>query len=114
MQTEQILPIVSSTRHLMEIQTVLLKLQPILRDRYRVTSLGIFGSYARNEQRSDSDVDILIDYIQPPSLVRVVELRDFLIDRLGIAVDVVTKNGLRSAIRDEVLSDVIYLWNAEE
>jgi uncharacterized protein len=96
-----------------EIKAILLNLKSILREQYRVTTLGIFGSYARNEQHQESDVDILIDYIQPPSLVKVVALRDWLTELLNINVDIVTRNGLNPEIQDQVLSDVIYLWNDE-
>jgi uncharacterized protein len=78
-----------------------------------VTRLGIFESYARHQEHPDSDLDILIDYVKAPSLVRVIELRDLLSDRLSIRVDIVTVNGLRVDIKDEVLSDVIDLWNAK-
>jgi uncharacterized protein len=103
----------NSAPTLPEIKAILLNLKSILREQYRVTTLGIFGSYARNEQHQESDVDILIDYIQPPSLVKVVALRDWLTELLNIKVDVVTRNGLSPEIQDQVLSDVIYLWNDE-
>lgn len=99
---------------LAEIQTVLWELKSRLKDYYRVVAIGIFGSYARNEQTSESDVDILIDYDQAPSLIRLIELRDDLSDRLGMKVDIITVNGLREEIKHNVLSDVIYLWNAAE
>ncbi len=109
-----ILPVVPKVpKTLMEIQTILLELKSMLQEQYRVITLGIFGSYARNEQRPGSDVDILIDYVQAPSLVKVVQLRDYLSEKLGQNVDVVTVNGLRADIKEQVLSDVIYLWNAE-
>jgi uncharacterized protein len=103
-----------SPKSLLEIQTVLLDLKSKIQDQYRVTRLGIFGSYARHEEHQDSDLDILIDYVKAPSLVRVIELRDLLSDRLSMKVDIVTVNGLRVDIKDEVLSDVIDLWNVED
>jgi hypothetical protein len=101
------------TRTLSEIRSILLNLKSALREQYRVTTLGIFGSYARNEQHGESDIDILIDYIQPPSLVKVVALRDWLTELLNMKVDIVTRNGLSPEIQDQVLSDIIYLWNDE-
>ena len=101
------------SKSLVEIQTILLEVKSRLQDYYRVATLGIFGSYARNEQHQNSDVDILIDYVKAPSLIKVIELRDYLSDRLNIKVDVVTVNGLRADIKEQVLSDVIYLWNVE-
>lgn len=78
-------------------------------DRYRVKEMGIFGSYARQEQTHTSDVDVLIDYEQPPTLPLLVELQEELNTLLEMDVDLVTKNGLKSRIRDRVLAEVIYL-----
>jgi uncharacterized protein len=58
---------------------------------------------------NDSDIDVLIDYEQAPTLFKLVNLRDYLKELTGLSVDVVTKNGLKPRIRDQVLSEVIYL-----
>jgi predicted nucleotidyltransferase len=70
-------------------------------------SLAIFGSVVRGAARPDSDIDILVD-IEPDarfSLIDLVALKDFLEDRLDRKVDVVTKGGLESGIRERVLSE---------
>jgi uncharacterized protein len=72
-----------------------------------VASLALFGSSVRGNRRSDSDVDVLID-IDPNmrfSLVDLVGVKDFLEDRLGRSVDVVTREGLEPLIRDQVLRE---------
>jgi uncharacterized protein len=104
---------VSLSKTFQEIQAVLLGLRVTLQQDYQVTRLGIFGSFARQEQRSDSDVDILIDYVKAPSLIKVVALRDFLAEQLGMKVDIVTVNGLKDDIKSHVLEEVIYLWTVE-
>jgi predicted nucleotidyltransferase len=78
---------------------------------YQVTKIGVFGSYARGEQTNESDLDILVDYQddRPPTLPKLIELRDYLSELLTIKVDVVTPNGLKARLRDRVLSEVIYL-----
>lgn len=92
-----------------EIKQILSERKSWLCETYQITELGIFGSYARGEQTQDSDVDVLIDYEQAPTLFEVVNLRDFLRDLTGLPVDIVTKNGLKPRIRDRVLAEVIYL-----
>lgn len=92
-----------------EIKQILSERKSWLCETYQITELGIFGSYTRGEQTQDSDVDVLIDYEQAPTLFAVVNLRDFLRDLIGLPVDVVTKNGLKPRIREQVLSEVIYL-----
>lgn len=89
-----------------EVFTKLAALEKVLRER-GLRSLAVFGSVARDEARPDSDVDVLID-IEPEarfSLIDLVDLKDFLEARLGNKVDVVTKAGLESGIRDRVLRE---------
>ena len=72
-----------------------------------LAALALFGSTARGTARCDSDVDVLID-IDPKvkfSLVDLVSVKDFLEDRLGCKVDVVTREGLDPAIRDRVIRE---------
>ena len=76
---------------------------------YRITEIGIFGSYTRGDQTETSDIDILVDYEIAPTLSMLVELRDYLSQLFGIKVDIVTKNGLKPRIRDRVLAEVVYI-----
>ena len=72
-----------------------------------LSSLALFGSVARGAARPDSDVDVLVD-IAPNiqfSLVDLVAVKNFLEDRLGRRVDVVTKEGLDRGVRDRVLRE---------
>jgi uncharacterized protein len=92
-----------------ELKQILSQNKRLLQEHYHVTQMGIFGSYARGEQTPDSDVDVLIDYEQAPTLFKLVELRDFLSSLTGLRVDVVTKNGLKPRLRERVLSEVVYL-----
>jgi predicted nucleotidyltransferase len=62
---------------LADFKQILSQNKSLLREQYRVTRLGIFGSYARGEQTPESDLDILIDYEQAPTLFQLVELRDY-------------------------------------
>lgn len=45
---------------------------PALAARYHVQSLGVFGSYARHEERDDSDLDLLVTFDDPPGLLKFV------------------------------------------
>lgn len=82
------------------------------RDEFRtwgVRRLYLFGSLARGEATSASDVDVLVDY-EPDaklSFLRVCGLRHRLEELLGSEVDLVTAGGLRPEIRDEVMSEAI-------
>lgn len=68
--------------------------------------IGIFGSYARNEQTKESDIDILVKLNKGITLLQLVRLENELSEKLGIKVDLVTEGALtnkklkRAIIRD--------------
>ena len=82
---------------------------PFLRERYKVDSIGIFGSFVRNEQREESDLDLLVSFRKPPSLLQFIELENYLSDLLGVRVDLVMKDTLKSRIGKRILREVIPL-----
>jgi uncharacterized protein len=81
---------------------------PALREKYGLTSVGIFGSYVRDNQRRGSDVDILVEFEEPISLFRFMALEHELEDLIGRKVDLVMKTALKPAIGRHILSEVIY------
>jgi len=92
-----------------EIETALKKEMPILRERYKVKEIGVFGSFARGNQKETSDIDILVEFSEPIGLIKYVSLENYLSDVLGTKVDLVTKTGLRKRIEQEVLKEVVYV-----
>jgi predicted nucleotidyltransferase len=92
-----------------EIKQLLIENKQSVREKYKISELGIFGSYVRGEQRQDSDLDVLIDYTEAPSLFQLIDLEFYLSDRLHKKVDLVTKNGLKPRIKERILSEVIYV-----
>jgi len=96
-------------RNFEEIKEILSKFKPIAQEKYKVKELGVFGSYVRGEQNAASDVDILIDFEQTPSLLKFIELEDYLSDAIGIKVDLVMKRVLKPKISNNILAEVIYI-----
>jgi uncharacterized protein len=94
-----------------EIQKTLEEMKPYLAEKYGVKIVGVFGSYVRNEQRPDSDLDLLIELDRPPkiSLIGLVELEDYLSSILGIKVDLAIKTNLKKRIGKRILQEVIPL-----
>ena len=80
---------------------------PLLAERYQVESFGVFGSYVRHEQRSGSDLDVLVTFREPPSLLRFIELENYLSDTLGVKIDLVMKDGLKPRIGQRILKEVV-------
>lgn len=81
----------------------------MLQERYQVREIGIFGSYVRKEQTETSDVDVLVEFSQTPSLLTFVNLENYLSDNLGVKVDLVHKGGLKPRIGERILAEVVYL-----
>ncbi len=80
---------------------------PFLAARYHVASLGLFGSYLRGTQRPDSDLDVLVSFSAVPSLLRFIELENYLSDLLGVKVDLVLREALKPSIGERVLPKVV-------
>jgi uncharacterized protein len=77
-----------------EILEILQKEKPELMRRYGLKRLALFGSYAREDQREESDVDILVE-IERPIGLGFVELADRLEDALGIRTEVVSRRAIK-------------------
>jgi predicted nucleotidyltransferase len=77
-----------------EILEILRKEKPELVRRYGLKRLALFGSYAREDQREDSDVDILVE-IEPQIGLGFVELADRIEDALGIRTEVVSRRAIK-------------------
>ena len=81
---------------------------PALRERDGVQSLGVFGSFARGEQRDESDLDLLVEFDdRPVGLFQFIALEDELSDALGVKVDLVEKSALKPVIGRHVLAEVM-------
>ena len=99
----------NKTNNLSDLQASLQKLYPKLKQNYGVTKLGIFGSYARNEQHEDSDLDLLVTFEETPGLFQYIELENSISDALGIKVDLVMEDALKPTIKKRVLNEVLLI-----
>ncbi|WP_353684051.1 nucleotidyltransferase family protein [Thermodesulfovibrio sp. 3907-1M] len=92
-----------------EIKEKLRELKPLLQEKYKVSEIGIFGSYIKEEQRKRSDLDILVDFYEVPDLWTYIELKDFLSKKLKVKVDLVMKSALKPYIGKIILQEVVYI-----
>jgi uncharacterized protein len=93
-------------------QDILLSLKKLkgeVTKEYSVKTMGVFGSFAREEQTDQSDIDLLVEFSKPVGFVTLMRLENFLSERLGKRVDLVTSDSLKPVIRQDVLSEVIYV-----
>ena len=78
-----------------------------IRERFGVRRIGVFGSYARGDEREGSDVDILVEF-DKPTFDNFMDLSIYLEDLLGREVDLVTPNSLSPYIRPVVEKEVVW------
>ncbi|OPY37923.1 MAG: Nucleotidyltransferase domain protein [Methanoregula sp. PtaU1.Bin051] len=90
-----------------KIRAVLRECLPEIKEKYGVTSIGIFGSHARGNAGPESDIDIIVEFGRPIGW-ELVDLSDYLESRLHHKVDLVIKRSLHPLIRDTILSEVQY------
>lgn len=75
---------------------------------YQPLSIGIFGSYARGENKNQSDIDILVKFRVAPSLLTLIRLENELSDLLGIKVDLITTGAIKNKrIKKSIKKDLI-------
>ena len=75
---------------------------------YNPLRIGIFGSYARGENRKESDIDILVEFKESPTLLTLIKLENDLSEILGIKVDLVTTGALKNKrIKKSIKKDLI-------
>jgi uncharacterized protein len=92
-----------------EIQQTLREQETFLSKKFGVKIVGVFGSYVRQEQRQDTDLDLLIELERPAriSLIGLVELEDYLSQLLGVQADLVIKSNLKKRIGTRILQEVV-------
>jgi predicted nucleotidyltransferase len=92
-----------------EILKILSQEMPFLKERYQVLHCGLFGSYAYGQTSPKSDIDILVQFEKPVGFFKFIELEDYLSEKLGIKVDLVTEEALKPLIKPHVMERVIYV-----
>ncbi|MFH1380289.1 MAG: nucleotidyltransferase family protein [bacterium] len=91
-----------------EITKTLKKFIPILKERFKVKEIGVFGSYGRGEESEESDIDILVEFNGSVGW-EFVDFKEYLEEILHNKVDVVTVKALKPQLKDIILREVIYV-----
>ncbi|HNR44267.1 MAG: nucleotidyltransferase family protein [Methanofastidiosum sp.] len=76
---------------------------------YKIKNIGIFGSYAKNSAKEKSDIDLIVEFEEPVSLLGVIKAENYLTELLGIRVDLVPKEDIRKELKETILKEVIYI-----
>lgn len=82
---------------------------PELKERYKVNSLAVFGSYVRSEQTPRSDLDLLVEFAKVPNLFEFMDLEEHLATLLGVKVELVSRKALKGSIGTRVLREAVFV-----
>ncbi len=93
----------------MQLEEIKRKITPIL-IRYGVKRAAVFGSVARGEGKSDSDVDILVELNEPLGLLKLAQLNYILEDALGKKVDLVKSTAIKPSFKDNIFKSAVYIY----
>lgn len=93
---------------LQEVQSIIESNKQNLIEKFNITQIGIFGSYAREEQTPESDIDILVNFSEVPGL-EFFSLAKFLECILDEKVDLVSRGGIRPDRWRYIEKDIIYV-----
>ena len=80
-----------------------------IRKRFKVKDIGLFGSYVRDEQKKESDVDVLVEFEKGhKTFNNYMDLKFFLEDIFGLKVDLVIKDAVRTELKEYIFTEVVY------
>ena len=89
---------------------LLRKNMTILKNKYGITSLSLFGSTARDEQKEGSDIDLFVD-TETPNPFLLMDAKEFLENETGISVDIVRNHqNLNPRLRKRIMKDGIFIF----
>lgn len=80
-----------------------------IRGRFGVGKLAIFGSVARDEARANSDLDVLVEFVDRPNFDNYMGLKLYLEELFGVRVDLVTAAALRQELRSHVQEELLHV-----
>lgn len=95
-------------RELIELKEIIQQHRQILAQKYKVKTIGVFGSYARGEQTENSDIDILVEFNEPVGFL-FIHLADFLEQILKTKVDLLTPEAIKPNRKKFILEDLLYV-----
>ncbi len=81
---------------------------PHLREEFGVKSIGLFGSYSRDEQHIESDIDLLVELERPMGFFKFITLENYLADKLGARAELVTEDALKPLMKPSIMKELVY------
>ena len=92
-----------------EIRKILRNHKSDFEEKYFVEKFLLFGSYAKNQQTPDSDIDLLVSFTRPVDMFDFMDLQDYLSQLFNKKIDLGTANSLKKFIKDKIMKEAIAL-----
>ncbi len=92
-----------------EIKEIIDSHKNFFRQKYFVEEFFLFGSYAKNQQTANSDIDLLVKLSEPIDMFEFIDLQENLSKIFNKKIDLGTINGLKNFVRNTVLKEAIAL-----
>lgn len=92
-----------------KVKTILKEEKNTLSGKYGVSEIGVFGSFISGDSTDKSDIDILVDFKKPIGLLKFVQLENYLSNKLGRKVDLVSKKGIKPYIKKGIINSTVYV-----
>ena len=92
-----------------EIKEIINSHKDFFENKYCVENFLLFGSYAKNQQTADSDIDLLVNFKQPIDMFDFIDLQEFLSKIFRKKIDLGTINGLKEFVKSSILKEAIVL-----
>jgi hypothetical protein len=92
-----------------EILKILSDEMPFIKSKFNVFSCGLFGSYSHGDPTPESDIDVLVQFEKPVGFFKFIELEDYLSEKIGIKIELVTEDALKPLIKPHIMESVIYV-----
>ena len=82
----------------------------MLRDKFHITWIGLFGSYARGEQKDTSDIDLLVEFEENTADLYglKLQLKEFFKNKFGIETDICREKYIKPRIKRSILKETVY------
>ncbi len=94
---------------LQDIENAIKKIKPELEQKFGIKKIGIFGSYSKGLANEESDIDLIVDIKHPIGLIRFIQIEQYLTDILNRKVDLLTFQGIKPYIKQDILKDIKYV-----
>ena len=79
-----------------------------LESRFGLKTIGLFGSYARGEEREDSDIDLAVEIESANTFRSFFGLKHYLEDHLRHSIDLGVESALKPSIKEQITKEIIY------